>query len=126
MSRHTRCDAPVASSTSVKPLSSRAVALGRARRPTSGRWPPLRFSARSSRAHSAPPDLWDWPREIDSVGVRRGKNGRSRELTYLLNYSGSAASLPSPVAGASVLARTDVGQGEELQISPWDLAILEG
>lgn len=71
--------------------------------------------------------LWDWPQELAGrVVVRRGTNGRGRELTYLLNYSGEPVTLASPVAGTSVLAGNRVDIGEEHRIAPWDLTIVEG
>ena len=76
--------------------------------------------------------LWDWPQEIDAVAVRRGVNGRGREVTFLLNYSGSAVTLPSPVAGCSVLAggaeegsAPRIEHGQSLEIGAWDLVVLE-
>lgn len=71
--------------------------------------------------------LWDWPQQAETVRVRRGTNGRGRELIYLLNYSGSEVTLPSPVAGTSVLSGSEsrVEAGEELRIAPWNLVILE-
>ena len=76
--------------------------------------------------------LWDWPQEIDAVAVRRGVNSRGREVTFLLNYSGSTVTLPSPVAGCSVLAggaeedsAPRIEHGQSLEIGAWDLVVLE-
>ncbi|SHJ17846.1 beta-galactosidase [Tessaracoccus bendigoensis DSM 12906] len=75
--------------------------------------------------------LWGWAQDLSSstptVRVRRGVNARGNEVTYLLNYSGSPVSLPSPVEGASVLSGGEwIRTGGDLRIEAWDLAILEG
>src|SRR5699024_9820261 len=76
--------------------------------------------------------LWDWPQEIEAVAVRRGVNGRGREVTFLLNYSCSAVTLPSPVAGCSVLAggaeegsAPAVASGRSSEVGGGDLVGLE-
>ncbi|HCX84687.1 MAG TPA: beta-galactosidase [Micrococcales bacterium] len=73
--------------------------------------------------------LWDWPQDLaadaPTVRVRRGVNARGGQLTYLLNYSGAATRVASPVAGRSVLGGVDVAAGEPLEIGAWDLVILE-
>ena len=64
--------------------------------------------------------------------MRRGVNSRGREVTFLLNYSGSTVTLPSPVAGCSVLAggaeedsAPRIEHGQSLEIGAWDLVVLE-
>lgn len=72
-------------------------------------------------------DLWSWPQDLAGrVTVRRGTNGRGRELTYLLNYSASTVEVPSPVTATSVLDGARVTEGDVLAVGPWDLVVLEG
>jgi beta-galactosidase len=72
--------------------------------------------------------LWEWPQDLaGTVTVRRGTNAHGNALTYLLNYSAAPVTLPSPVAGASVLSGgSAVAEGDILTIAPWDLLIVEG
>ena len=72
-------------------------------------------------------DLWSWPQDLAGrVTVRRGTNGRGRELTYLLNYSAATVEVPSPVTATSVLDGASVTEGDVLAVGPWDLVVLEG
>ncbi|WGT48126.1 beta-galactosidase [Tessaracoccus lacteus] len=70
--------------------------------------------------------LWSWPQDLaGTVTVRRGTNGRGRDVTYLLNYSGSTVTIGSPVAGRSVLDGVELAEGKALTVGAWDLAIIE-
>ncbi len=61
-----------------------------------------------------------------TVRVRRGINGQGRTVTYLFNYSSKArtAKYGGP-SGHDILTGKAVSAGEEVAISPWDLAIVE-
>ena len=61
-----------------------------------------------------------------TVRVRRGINSQGRTVTYLFNYSSKArtAKYGGP-SGHDILTGKAVSAGEELAISPWDLAIVE-
>ena len=70
--------------------------------------------------------LWDWPQELGgTVTVRRGVSSAGAPLTYLLNYSGSAVQVTSPVTARSVLDDATVAEGADLTVGAWDLTILE-
>ncbi|QXT61944.1 beta-galactosidase [Tessaracoccus palaemonis] len=70
--------------------------------------------------------LWSWPQDLaGTVTVRRGTNGRGREITYLLNYSGSPVTIDSPVAGTTVLDGVEIAEGAPVTVDAWDLAIIE-
>ena len=58
--------------------------------------------------------------------VRRGVNQEGREITYLLNYSGSPQTAAAPSGGQELLSGRQVAAGEMLTIPAWDLAIVEG
>ena len=58
--------------------------------------------------------------------VRRGVNQEGREITYLLNYSGSPQTAAAPPGGQELLSGRQVAAGEMLTIPAWDLAIVEG
>lgn len=58
--------------------------------------------------------------------VRRGVNQEGREITYLLNYSGSPQTAAVPAGGQELLSGRQVAEGEMLTIPAWDLAIVEG
>jgi beta-galactosidase len=61
-----------------------------------------------------------------TVRVRRGINSQGRTIIYLFNYSSKArtAKYGGP-SGHDILTGKAVSAGEELAISPWDLAIVE-
>jgi beta-galactosidase len=61
-----------------------------------------------------------------TVRVRQGINGQGRTVTYLFNYSSTAttARYGGP-SGHDILTGKAVSAGEKLDISPWDLAIVE-
>ena len=70
--------------------------------------------------------LWSWPQDLaGTVTVRRGTNGRGREITYLLNYSGSPVTIDSPLAGTTVLDGVEITEGTPVTVDAWDLAIIE-
>lgn len=70
----------------------------------------------------------DWAQDLaGTASVRRGRNAAGNDVTYLLNYSGTAVELASPVAGRSVLADdATVAVGDTLTVGAWDLVVVEG
>ena len=74
----------------------------------------------------------DWPQQLaGTMIVRRGVNGRGRELTYLLNYSKDPVDLTLPVGGADVLGTTGepgtaLAAGDAVAIPAWGVLVLEG
>ncbi len=71
--------------------------------------------------------LWGTAQDLAGrVTVRRGTNGRGRELTYLLNYSGEPVTVAAPASGTSVLDGAPVAAGEPVTVGAWDLVVVEG
>ncbi|RBP99051.1 beta-galactosidase [Bifidobacterium xylocopae] len=74
--------------------------------------------------------LWGPAQELAGrVVIRRGINGSGEQVTYMLNYSSDTVTVPSPCAGRLLVGKAkgvEVGKGEDLDIGPWDLAVLAG
>ncbi len=77
-------------------------------------------------------DLLGWPQGLaGAVTVRRGVNGRGRDLTYLLRYDKEPVTVQLPVAGVDVLGTTGapgtvLAEGASVTIPGWGVLVVEG
>lgn len=66
------------------------------------------------------------------ICLREGENDQGEHLTYLLNYRPEGVTIPSPCSGELLVHGGQAGQGERvgegqtLNIGPWDLAVIAG
>ena len=59
------------------------------------------------------------------VKVRHGHNAQGKLLHFYLNFSGQERSVSYPYPdGSDLLTKAAVGQGQGLELKPWDLAIV--
>jgi len=60
-----------------------------------------------------------------AVKVRHGRNGQGKLQHYYLNFSGQEQSFTYPYGdGSDILTNTSVRRGQDVTLSPWDLAII--
>jgi beta-galactosidase len=68
------------------------------------------------------PDAWeDRPETVTVTSARNAAGGR---LRFVSNWSWEATSLALPVAARDLLSATDLGSGEDLELTAWDVRVL--
>ncbi len=60
------------------------------------------------------------------IVVHMGRNDAGKTVRYYLNYSGEEKKVKYPYAkGTEILSKTSLAKGSEIDLKPWDVAIVE-
>lgn len=65
------------------------------------------------------------PKEQFPIIVRRGINEEGKSITYYLNYSPKAQKVRVAADGTELTYEVNVKEGQELELTPWGLQIVE-
>lgn len=66
------------------------------------------------------------PKAQFPVILRRGINQNGKTVTFYLNFSGQVQKTSVIQSGCELLSESDITQGDCLELTPWDVKIIEG